>query len=307
MNIVLIGSVCSSLRTLKKLIEHQLPPVAVFGYQADDVSHISGYEDLEPPSREADIAFHAFRRINEQVDAIKQYKPDLLFVVGLSQLVSTQIIDLPTHGCVGFHPTALPLGRGRAPVAWILLDDCPGAASFFRIAEGADDGPIFVQEPYQVDQSDDAGSVTQKLLEAADKALDRWIPDLQKGIISAIEQDHTRATYYGKRIESDGQLAWHEPAIALQRLVRATTRPYPGAFTCVGDIKIRIWNATVVACSVMGVPGSIVDVDSDGGFTVQTGHGHLRIEQYNVEGEDWAPVVDARFDASMGLSWPHRA
>jgi hypothetical protein len=71
--IIVVGSVNSSLLTLKKLCEYDLVPVAVFGFQADDVSHISGYEDLEPFANANSIAFHPFRRINDHYDELRQY------------------------------------------------------------------------------------------------------------------------------------------------------------------------------------------------------------------------------------------
>ena len=84
---------------------------------------------------------------------------------------------IPRLGSVGFHPTFLPAGRGRAPLAWLTLDTGPGAASFFLIDDGIDSGPIFVQEPFEVTPQDYAGDVGTKLLDATTRALDRWLPE----------------------------------------------------------------------------------------------------------------------------------
>lgn len=301
MRIIVVGSVNSSLLTLKKLCEYDLVPVAVFGFQADDVSHISGYEDLEPFANANSIAFHPFRRINDHYDELRQYNADLIFVVGLSQLVSKKIIELPTFGCVGFHPTALPLGRGRAPIAWIILDNCPAAATYFRIAEGVDDGPIYTQVAFDVNSSDDALSITNKILTSSEVALDQWLPELVNGKVTCVEQNHTIATYYGKRIDDDGQLVWSEPAVVLERLVRATTHPYPGAFSYMQGLKIRIWNVNFVESTSISDIGSIVNVGSNGGFTVQTGGGFLKVLKYEVEGGVWEPLVGMSFDSVTQL------
>jgi len=144
--VALAGSVSSSGRTLAKLIEHKLDIVAVFGLDPRVSAGVSDYIDLGVMARENGLRFSYFDRFNQQADAVKKCAPDILFVVGLSQIVSSELLDLPRFGCVGFHPTALPLGRGRAPLAWILLDNCPAAATFFRMAAGVDDGPIYCQE-----------------------------------------------------------------------------------------------------------------------------------------------------------------
>ena len=305
MNIVLIGAVNSSLRLLEKLIEQGMPPTAVFGYQSENISHISGYENLEPTASQAGIEFNAFVRINDCFEQLKSYEPDLIFVVGLSQLVSEEIIKLPRHGCVGFHPTALPLGRGRAPLAWILLDDCPAAATFFRIGAGVDDGPVFVQKPIDVESSDDVGSLTEKVLSAIDAALDDWLPQLKNEEIFPREQNHSKATYYGKRVESDGKLALGGSAESVFRLIRATSRPYPGAYLLFGNLKIRVWKAEIVRCTITAVPGSIVDVDQGGNFTIQTGCGHVRVTDCSIEGGDgWEAAPGMRFDVFTGMTWP---
>ena len=59
---------------------------------------------------------------NDIKEQIRKSSVDILFVVGLSQLIDEDIIRMPRFGCVGFHPTKLPKGRGRAPMAWLILD-----------------------------------------------------------------------------------------------------------------------------------------------------------------------------------------
>jgi methionyl-tRNA formyltransferase len=46
---------------------------------------------------------------------------DYLFVLGWSQIINKEIINTPTKGCIGNHPTHLPRDRGRAPVIWQLI------------------------------------------------------------------------------------------------------------------------------------------------------------------------------------------
>lgn len=69
---------------------------------------------------------------NDIKEQIRKSSVDILFVVGLSQLIDEDIIRMPRFGCVGFHPTKLPKGRGRAPMAWLILDRGEGAATFLK-------------------------------------------------------------------------------------------------------------------------------------------------------------------------------
>ncbi|MBI2264082.1 MAG: hypothetical protein HYU64_02745 [Armatimonadetes bacterium] len=53
-------------------------------------------------------------------------------------------------------------------------------------------------------------------------------------------QDESRATYYPKRTEHDGRISWELSVENITRLVRATAKPYPGAFTHNGQATLRI-------------------------------------------------------------------
>jgi len=62
---------------------------------------------------------------------LREHQPDWLFAVGLSQLIPQELRDIARIDAIGFHPTPLPEGRGRAPVAWTILLQRPAAASLF--------------------------------------------------------------------------------------------------------------------------------------------------------------------------------
>lgn len=294
MRVILIGSVNSSRATLSKLVQYNIDVVAVFGVEASNTDRISGYIPLRKQAEDSGVPFFGFTKINDQAEQIIALKADLIFVVGLSQLVSPKIVNSATHGCVGFHPTKLPHGRGRAPLAWLVMDQGEGAATFFKIAEGVDDGPIYVQQSFFVDSTDNASRVSEKIHTAIEQGLDRWLPELKQGNLEAIEQDHEQATYNGIRKPADGWLNWQLPSEELSKLVLSADKPHPGAYTYCGSTKIIIWKA-VAEIPVMrrGVVGRIQHIYSKTDFVVQTGHaGLLRVLDYSVVGStDWAPRV----------------
>ncbi len=291
---VLIGGVKTTLVTLRKLHEYGFGDVAVYGYYPEDVSTVSGWTDLEQPAGEFGFRFVPFRQINDHVDELRALAPDLIFVVGLSQLVSREILEAAAGGCVGFHPTALPRGRGRAPLAWLVMRREDGAATFFRLREEVDAGPILAQQPFHVAEGDDAGTVETKMLEAEAAALDEWLPTLSERKLRGFEQAHDRATFYGRRTPSDGLVDWHDTARAIDRLVKTSTRPHPGAFTYQGDEIVTLWSATFETGSPFsGVVGRILSVAADGGFLVQCGGDVLRVETWTAESA-WRPRVGVR-------------
>jgi len=280
--VVLAGSVSSTRQTLAALIRHRANLVGVLGLSLEKSANVSGYTRLDDLAEGAGIPYHEFDNINagETIAIIQKWTPDVLFVVGLSQLVRPDLLAVPRLGCVGFHPTRLPEGRGRAPVAWLALENRSGAATFFMMDEGADSGPILVQEPFDITKQDYASGVIQKIENAIDRALDRWLPRLMAGEWQPVPQDDAQATYYGRRSPGDGLIDWNRPAEDILALVRATSRPHPGAYTYVGGSRLIVWRAALEkTIPYRGVIGRILVTDEEKGCLVQTGEGLLWLDQ----------------------------
>ena len=278
LRIVLAGSVGSSRLTLQALLRHRANVVGVLELVPDDAAAISGFARLNDVALEAGVPCLGFQNINapEIVAQVREWQPDLLFVVGLSQLVKAELLAAPKLACVGFHPTQLPRGRGRAPVAWLVLDAVPGAANFFVMDEGADSGPTLVQEPFDVSPTDDAASVTTSLEQAIVRALDRWLPKLLAGEWNPQPQDESLATYHGKRAPEDGWIDWSRSAREIHALIRAAGRPHPGAYSYLKDRKLIVWRAELdTTTPFRGVIGRVLLNDPQRGSLIQMGDGLL--------------------------------
>lgn len=282
LRIVLAGSVSSSRLTLEALVRHRANVVGALELRPDNPNAVSGFSRLDDVAESAGIPCVGFQNINapDIVEQVRRWQPDLLFVVGLSQLVKTELLSVPKLACVGFHPTYLPRGRGRAPIAWLVLDATPGAATFFVMDEGADSGPILVQEPFDVRPTDDAADVTRATEAAIVRALDRWLPKLLSGEWNPQPQDEALATYNAKRAPEDGWIDWTKPASEIHALVRAATRPHPGAYTYHKDRKLIVWRAEVeTSYPIRGVIGRVLLTEAERGALVQTGNGLLWLRE----------------------------
>lgn len=297
--IVVIGSVFSSQRTLEGLIRHRAPVVGVLGLDPAAAGGVSGYRDLGPVAKASAIEHCPFRRLDEPAaeQRLRAWEPDLVFVVGLSQLVGADLLSIATTGFVGFHPTALPAGRGRAPIAWLVLDGAPAAATFFLLDDGVDAGPILHQEPIDLDPGDTAGDLEVKISSAIDRALDAWLPVLLGGKATCEPQDEAAATYRGRRTERDGRIDWSAPAAQIDRLVRASTRPHPGAYTYAGGSRLRVWETELADGRHRGVTGRVLARrTTDGALLVQAGDLPIWLVSHELE----PPADPPRVGAALG-------
>ena len=274
LRIVIAGAVSTTRLTLEALIRHRAHVVGALQLRAESEHTVTGFDPLDRIAEPAGIPCVTFRNINdpEIVQQVRDWQPDLMFVVGLSQLVRDAMMSIPRLGSVGFHPTFLPAGRGRAPLAWLTLDNAPGAATFFLIDDGVDSGPLFVQEAFEVTPQDYAGDVATKLEAATVRALDRWLPKLLAGEWDPKPQDEVLATYNGRRGPDDGLIDWHQSAREIHAQIRASSAPHPGAYTWAKDRRLIVWRAELEnRLPWRGATGRVLLLDADRGALVQTG------------------------------------
>lgn len=288
MKSILIGSVGSSKQMLEAMVEVRFPITCVFSLDEEASANVSGYQPIHEIAEKNGIKYKKFKRINdrENVELIQNIAPDYIFVIGLSQLVKKEIIDSAKIGVVGFHPTALPKMRGRAANVWqVLLGVHDAKVSLFFIDEGTDSGDILGQEPYIIEDTDYAEDVGRKIDEAAAKLSRRVLKQIMDGTIQPMKQNEEDATYLLRRAPEDGLIDWNSSIVDIHRLIRAVSRPYPGAFGMYdGKHKFIIWRADIYDNpKYIGMNGQIAEI-ADDHIDVVCKDGLLRITEYeNVD------------------------
>lgn len=213
----------------------------------------------------------------ETIEAVQALRPDAIFVIGWSQLVRADFLALSPGAVFGMHPTLLPRHRGRAPIPWAILFGLAktGVTLFEIVDPTADSGPIVGQVEVAVDRDETATTLFDKLARAHVDLIREYVPQLAAGSAPRIPQDPRRASLWPKRTPADGIIDWETRAPYLYDWVRAQTRPYPGAFTFLGDEKVVVWRARPVAWEGEAPAGTVVDA----GPVVACGEGALLLEE----------------------------
>lgn len=204
----------------------------------------SDFADITPLCRKNNIPFKFVYDINsvENINWIKNLKPDIIFCFGWSNLIKKELLTLAPMGVVGFHPAALPQNRGRHPLIWALaLGLKQSASTFFFMDEGADTGDILSQEYFDILYEDDAKSLYDKVTSVALKQIEDFLPKLQNNSFQRIKQNHNKANTWRKRGKNDGKIDFRMTANAIYNLVRALTKPYVGAYIEYKGEEISVW------------------------------------------------------------------
>lgn len=219
-----------------------------------------------------------------QADWLRAYKPDLIFCVGWSRLLGESVLRVPPRGVVGFHPAALPANRGRHPLVWALaLGLKQTASTLFLMDSGADSGPLLSQLPVGIDLEDDAASLYAKVLELLPTQVEAIVRGLNNGSLIPQPQDATRATYWRKRSVDDGRIDWRMESSAIRNLVRALSRPYPGAHFMHQGREVKVWRCSELAEAPQNAePGKVLLVEGRH-ITVRSGRGAIRLIDHELD------------------------
>ncbi len=289
MKSILIGSVVSSQILLEEMLDAEFPVDMVFSLDEKYSENVSSYYPIHETAEKNDIPYTKFKKISteENIGIIEKIKPDYIFVIGLSQLIDKRILDIPTKGCVGFHPTPLPKFRGRAAMVWqVLLGIHETKCTLFMLDEGMDSGDILGQQEYVIEDTDYARDVEEKLCNALRPLSKKVLKGLKERTLIPIRQNDDEATYLLIRRPEDGQIDWKEPVEKVHRLIRAVSQPYPGAFGMYdGEHKVIIWKADIIDNkNIIGIPGQICRI-TENDFDVLGLDGIIRVTEWeNVDG-----------------------
>jgi methionyl-tRNA formyltransferase len=236
----------------------------------DDVAASLDAELVETTDVNSDATLEAVRRLD----------PDLIFVVGWSQLVRDPFIALARTGVLGMHPTLLPRHRGRAPIPWAILTGLArtGVTLFEIVDATADSGAIVGQAVVEIARDETASTLFDRLADAHVELVREYVPQLVAGTAPRLPQDARRASSWPKRTPADGIIDWETRAPYLHDWVRAQTRPYPGAFTYLGEEKVIVWRARPVELDSEDPAGTVVAARPEGPV-VACGEGGLVLEE----------------------------
>ncbi|WP_222832872.1 bifunctional UDP-4-amino-4-deoxy-L-arabinose formyltransferase/UDP-glucuronic acid oxidase ArnA [Pseudomonas sp. SC3(2021)] len=248
---------------IEALLDSGYDIAAVFTH-ADDPKENAFYASVAQLCANKGIPVHAPEDANHPlwIERIAKLNPDYIFSFYYRNLLSEALLTTAKKGAFNLHGSLLPRYRGRAPANWVLVNgETETGVTLHRMVKRADAGAIVAQQRVAIERSDTGLTLHAKLRTAASNLLRDTLPNMLQGRITETPQDESKATVFGRRTPADGKLIWAKPAEELFNLVRAVTRPYPGAFCAVGEHKLIVWSAEVVKGNEGQAPGRVISVD----------------------------------------------
>lgn len=255
---------------------------------------VAEFVDLRPLAESHQIPIYVpdeySMKSKPDISFFEQQKPDLLIVRGWQRLIPKEILTYLSIGAIGFHGSSefLPKGRGRSPINWSLIENKDiFILQMFFYDENVDAGNIIGWEIIDIGPFDTIRTLYYKTAMASGRLISKFLPLILDGSAPSYPQ-LGEPSYYPKRTPEDGRVDWNKTTAEIYNLIRAVTRPYPGAFSFLAGRKVFIWGAQPFSRRLTAeAQGMVMATFSSGDFVVATKDGSLLVHDYEgINGED---------------------
>lgn len=256
MRAVVFGYHNMGILGIRALLEHRFEIPMVFSHE-DDPAEERWFGSVAAYCLDRGIPVHSPKEVNAPPwpERIRDARPDLLFSFYYRSILGREILGIPRLCALNLHGSLLPKYRGRAPVNWVLVHgETETGVTLHVMEEKPDAGDIVGQAAVPIAFEDTALTLFGKLEEAAARLLDDLLPRIAAGEIPRRRNEIERGSYFGGRKPEDGRIDWSRPAVQIYNLVRAVTRPYPGAFSFLGGGRCMVWRARPLPAGTEGGP-----------------------------------------------------
>ena len=247
-----------------------------------------GMKMVQSPVKELALAHHipVFQpenfRDDEDVQAIRDLKPDVIAVVAYGRILPQRVLDIPTWDCVNIHASLLPQYRGSAPYQWAVLDGLKetGVSAQHMVRE-MDAGDVIDVEKTEIGENETAGELLDRLAGLAAKLLSRVLARVKSGDqCPGTPQNPENITFAPMLDKTMCPIDWNRPAQQVHNQVRGL-HPWPVATMELKGQKFKVHATRIVEGK--GQPGEILGLTKTG-LKIACGEGAVEVISLQAEG-----------------------
>ena len=283
-----MGTPDISATCLKKILADGFDVVGV--YTQPDRPKGRGMKLVAPPTKEVALAHNipVFQpenfRADEDVQTLRDLKPDVCAVVAYGRILPQRVLDIPTKGCINIHTSLLPQYRGSAPYQWAVLDGLTetGVSSMYLVRE-MDAGDIIDVAKTLIGENETAGELLDRLSVLGADLLSKTLSRMAEGTVPATPQDPAKVTFAPMLDKSLCPIDWEKPAQKIHDQVRGL-HPWPIATTVLGGTKFKIHQTVLVSDTTGKAPGTPIELTKKGLKVACGGGTVIEIRQLQAEG-----------------------
>ncbi len=217
----------------------------------------------------------------EEQQAFAALKADAAVVVAYGLLLPGAVLDAPRFGCFNIHASLLPRWRGAAPIQRaIMAGDAESGVTIMRMEEGLDTGPMVKVARVAITPQTTAASLHDELAEAGAALMVEALRDPQQ---PGTPQPANGVTYARKIDKAEARIDFARDSADVRNHIHGLS-PFPGAWTMIGQSRVKVLKAEAVAGA--GEAGTALDDR----LTIACATGAIRFLEVQREGKGAMPA-----------------
>ena len=243
-------------------------------------------------ARESGLAIENAETSADIAEVISRDGIELVIAISYGKLLKKEALVAPTYGWLNLHFSKLPKFRGAAPVQRAILsgENITGI-TVFKLDEGMDTGPIYLQTDFDLESLNAAQALNEMSVLGASLILET-LKMIKQG--KAPTPQSGTASLAPKIEKNELRIKWTDESKTINRQIRAFADA-PGAWAEFRGKKLKILQARESTSS--GLPGECLNVEP---LIIGTGKGSIEVIEVQAESSkrmtstDW--IRGARID-----------
>lgn len=222
-------------------------------------------------------------KIRKEFQEVLNEKPDIIVTCAYGQIIPKEILACPKYGCINVHASILPNLRGGAPIHRAILNGYTETGiTIMFMDEGMDTGDIISFEKIMIGETENVGSLHDRLSVLGRDLLEKTLPNIINNNINRVKQNNEEATYAYNIKREDEKIDWNDSTYNIYNKIRGLN-PWPGSYSFLDEKICKIWEASKLIGNYPGNIGEIIDIKD--GIRVKTNDGIILIESLQLEGK----------------------
>ena len=285
MKIVFMGTPEFSVNVLLGLLEkHEVVLVVTQPDKLVGRKQTLEYSPVKKCALEHGLNVFQPKKIKDEYQAVLDAKPDIIITAAFGQFIPNVILEYPEYGCINVHGSLLPKYRGGSPIQTAIINgEKETGITVMYMASKMDSGNIIAQRSIPILDTDDNGTMFDKLSVLGRDLLMEVLPSIFDKTNPSIPQDEVKVTYAYNISHEQQFINWNKTSKEIVNLIRGLA-PNPTALTSINGTIIKVFKAKEVSVETKYTPGEVIKLNKE--LLIATADGAVSILELQQSGKN---------------------
>ncbi len=230
-------------------------------------------------------------KIKENYQKILDINPDIIITCAYGQIIPKEVLECPKYGSINVHASLLPKYRGGAPIHHAIINgEEKTGVTIMYMNEGMDTGDIIAKEEIPILESDNVGTLFDKLSVLGANLLIKTLPSIINKTCNREKQNDSLASYAPTLKREDELLNFNLTTKEVYNKVRGLN-PWPIAYIIINGEETKVLECEKSYDVFNNNPGEVTRILKDK-IGVKTKDGEILITKIKPFGKKVMFVKD---------------